>query len=134
MKAKITNSSSLENVIQYVPFDVTVEFDYATNWSKALADIDDVKFVFKKSDSSADSDYLVKDYPDTESDISIDDGTKVFTISIKADDFTKLVPGGYSTRLGILFDGETQYRDCGEIQFGKITVKKSWFDFVEPEQ
>lgn len=129
MLATVENANDLKSVIEYIPFDIQVKADYTT-WGKAEADITDVLLVFKKNNSDANDKYLQKQH--SVADIAIDDATKVFTISIQNSDFTNLKPDTYSIRMGILFNGETQYRDVNEIENGIITIQKSWFDYVEP--
>ena len=34
MKAKLTNSKSIEEVIKYIPFKVKISVDYKTFWNK----------------------------------------------------------------------------------------------------
>lgn len=128
MAAKLTNQSELENLIENIPFSVKINFDYLTIWDKLETDISNIKFVLKQSNANADDKYLAKDKTSQNADFTIS-GTE-FTIDVKITDLTNLKPGTYSPRLGILFTGETQFRDCGEIQFGKITIQKSWFDVI----
>jgi len=127
MIAIVTNTSEVKSVIQYAPFQISINADY-TDWNKAFANITDAILVIKKTNSNSDSAFLSKKLSDSE--ITITDVTKLFTIDILQTDFTKLKPDTYSIRLGILFTGETQYRDVGVIQNGTIQVNQSWLEFI----
>lgn len=126
MLARLTNSEQIKEVIQYVPFEVKVHADYNFYWGKVLADIDDVIFTLKKNQSDADNLYLVKKLTDVSTSVSVDDVTKTITVAINQADFGALLTETYFIRIGILFDGETQYRDLGAISNGTVTIKESW--------
>lgn len=127
---KLSNSESIKEVIQYVPFDLKIIADYSL-WNKIEANITDVIFVMKKNKSDSNDTFLTK--KKSVSGISIDDITKTFTVSVTQEDFSSLNTEIYLIRLGILFDGETQYRDIGEIQNGSITIKESWIDYIHQQ-
>ena len=71
---------------------------------------------------------------DAGNDVSIEDSTKTFTVKINQDDFNQINTETYSIRIGVLFTGETQFRDLGEIENGLITIKESWIDYIDNQQ
>lgn len=129
MIGTVTNSNELRNIIQFVPFQIKIIADY-TSWGKVFADIEDVLLVIKKTNANANSEFLQKDYDGGLGDITINDTTKEFTITVNQDDFGTLPPDTYSIRLGIQFDGEFQFRDVGVLENGSITIQQSWFDVI----
>ena len=134
MKARLINSKSIEEVIKYVPFEVKVIADYNTYWGKNYADITNVVFVLKKQRSDSNNSFLKKEMSDAGNDVSIEDSTKTFTVKINQDDFNQINTETYSIRIGVLFNGESQFRDLGEIENGLITIKESWIDYIDNQQ
>lgn len=134
MKSRLINSKSIEEVIKYVPFEVKVVADYNTYWGKNYADITNVVFVLKKQRSDSNNSFLKKEMSDAGNDVSIEDSTKTFTIKINQDDFNQINTETYSIRIGVLFNGESQFRDLGEIENGLITIKESWIDYIDNQQ
>ena len=54
MIAIVTNTSEVKSVIQYAPFQISINADY-TDWNKAFANITDAILVIKKTNSNSDS-------------------------------------------------------------------------------
>jgi len=118
-----------QELIQYVPAIIPITFDFSS-WNKAFSDLEEVKIVFKKTIEDADDLFLSKTYTAADDDLTIEEASNKFLLTINQDDYEKLKPSTYFLRMGLKFTGETQFRDAGSLFNNEIDVIKSWLNKI----
>ena len=93
-----------------IPLTRQFTYDYAAIDGKAIGDIEDVLYTWQINKGDKDDAYLLKRY--TVSGITIDDGTKLFTVQIANTDYGSVLDGHkYKEIFSIKYTGDASFRD-----------------------